>query len=87
MVGEERFCSLAHGCKQCPICKSKVGLQLFWHDTFACEWHMMHSHALKHMVQCVAYFIACAICLDMFSTLLQVSLTVFEMSLLHAISL
>lgn len=23
MVGEERFCSLAHGCKQCPICKSK----------------------------------------------------------------
>lgn len=24
MVGEERFCSLAHGCKQCPICNSKV---------------------------------------------------------------
>lgn len=23
MVGEERFCSLAHGCKQCPICNSK----------------------------------------------------------------
>ena len=24
MVGEELFCSLAHGCKQCPICNSKV---------------------------------------------------------------
>ncbi len=54
MVGEERFCSLAHGCKQCPICKSKVRLYLCWHGAFACEWRMMHSCALKQMVQCVA---------------------------------
>ena len=28
MVGEELFCSLAHGCKQCPICNSKVGFDV-----------------------------------------------------------
>lgn len=29
MVGEELFCSLAHGCKQCPICNSKVRSDVF----------------------------------------------------------
>ena len=45
MVGEERFCSIATGCKQCPICNGKVGCHA---GTDACCRPMQsYSHALK----------------------------------------
>lgn len=50
MVGEERFCSISTGCKQCPICNGKVGCNA----TVACTdaWCRLTEACYHGLKQC-----------------------------------
>ena len=53
MVGEELFCSLAHGCKQCPICNSKVRSDLLGFCSHLSIWRHALYLLLVLLVLCL----------------------------------